>query len=279
MLNKNIVILSILIAGLTGCASVDVMDDPKPGNFFFATVRADRLENGEENRTTKNYSYRYLGRFPEGVLYAKTSIEGSFRGALFVRNEKIVKVLSADEFAQFIEAQRIAAERQRIAAERQSQIIEDERRRVEAERRQKIDAEKQREAERKKLEAEDRAKRELQRDNWRYGTTGVGLFVENVARECLVYSNPGLVIGRCEVPGPNVVVRASIRNNLSRDIKDVEVRCKHYAQSGTELAGVLAKNRETIYQRWMPGEIRDFSFSVSDVQQRYSTKCEIVRWQ
>jgi hypothetical protein len=242
MLNKNIVILSILIAGLTGCASVDVMDDPKPGNFFFATVRADRLENGEENRTTKNYSYRYLGRFPEGVLYAKTSIEGSFRGALFVRNEKIVKVLSADEFAQFIEAQRI-------------------------------------EAERKKLEAEDRAKRELQRDNWRYGTTGVGLFVENVARECLVYSNPGLVIGRCEVPGPNVVVRASIRNNLSRDIKDVEVRCKHYAQSGTELAGVLAKNRETIYQRWMPGEIRDFSFSVSDVQQRYSTKCEIVRWQ
>jgi uncharacterized protein (UPF0254 family) len=272
MLNKNIVILSILIAGLTGCASVDVMDDPKPGNFFFATVRADRLENGEENRTTKNYSYRYLGRFPEGVLYAKTSIEGSFRGALFVRNEKIVKVLSADEFAQFIEAQRIAAERQR-------QIIEDERRRVEAERRQKIDAEKQREAERNKLEAErnkleaeDRAKRELQRDNWRYGTTGVGLFVENVASECLVYSNPGLVIGRwCEVPGPNVVVRASIRNNLSRDIKDVEVRCKHYAQSGTELAGVLAKNRETIYQRWMPGEIRGFSFSVSDVQQRYST--------
>lgn len=118
----NITILSMFIVG---CASMDSMDEPSIGNYFFASVMADRLANGEVNRTTSTYYYRRIGVYPQGILYAKSTPIGKFKGAIFVVNDKIVKVISSDELAELLDTQRII-EKNKMEIVRQQKLIQEE---------------------------------------------------------------------------------------------------------------------------------------------------------
>jgi hypothetical protein len=152
-MKKSLIILVIL---LSGCASTDVMDEPKIGNYFFPSIRADKLENGNENKKIKEYDFKYIGNFNEGVLYAKTSSLGNFSGALFVRNEKITKIITSEELAKIITAQvneDIDRQNKRKKIEEEWISIQNDRKRIEEEAR----------LERLRLEKESRDKIEAER--------------------------------------------------------------------------------------------------------------------
>ena len=232
------------------------MDEPKPGNYFFADIEADRLENGTQNNSTRNYHYRFIGNYPQGALYAKASPIGKFRGGLFVIKNKITKVLTPEELSEIIDSQRIVEINRRKIAE-QNLIIAEEKSRLETQR--------------KIAEEKERATAE---NNKKYGTSGVGMHVENISTECLVIDD-----WQCKLQGENYQIIASIRNNLNDEVKDIEVQCRYFSQSGTELRGAFAKNKETIYQKWTPGEIRRFKFNISKIKQTENIKCTINRWQ
>jgi hypothetical protein len=113
---------------------------------------------------------------------------------------------------------------------------------------------------------------EIDEVNKQYGSTGVGLIISKVAKECLVSEG-----WACRVTGINLVITAGVRNNLNRDVKDVKIKCRHFAQSGTELSTLL-NTSSTILQKWSPGETRNISFPIGDVSQRYKTTCSITGW-
>ena len=248
----NITILSMFIVG---CASMDSMDEPSIGNYFFASVMADRLANGEVNRTTSTYYYRRIGVYPQGILYAKSAPIGKFKGAIFVVNDKIVKVISSDELAELLDTQKII-EINKIEIARQQKLIQEGKLKIESENQLKVEREKK-----------------IIEENNKYGTSGLGLFVENISKECLVRDG-----WTCKISGSDYQINASIRNNLNKEVKDIEIKCKYISQSGTELTGLFTRNRETIYQKWKPNEIRNFSFKVGSVEQTVNLKCEISQW-
>ena len=248
----NITILSLFIVG---CASMDSMDEPSIGNYFFADLMADRLANGEVNRKTSTYYYRRIGVYPQGILYAKASSIGKFKGAIFVVNDKIVKVINSDELAELLDTQRII-EKNKIEIARQEKLIQEEKLKIEYEKKIKEEGEKR-----------------IREENIKYGTSGLGLFVDNISKECLVRD-----VWTCKISGTDYQISASIRNNLNKEVKDIEIKCKYFSQSGTDLTGLFTRNRETIYQKWMPNEIRKFSFKVGSVEQTVNLKCEISQW-
>ena len=248
MIYKNLYLIVITLVFLSSCAITEI-DSPKVGATFYTDIWANIQEDGSRKQRDDNSFYLYNERTSEGVFYTPNpNLKGKFDGALLVKNEKIVKILTPSEYKKYIADRQAAIDDQR----RKDQLIKDQQKQIALEK--------------------ERLEKERQDDN-RYGKTGVGLFVDSLDRDCLLIRN-----FYCEVQGIDLVVSASVRNNLSKNISDVEIKCRHFAQSGTELRGLLSKRSETIFQTWRPGEIRFFKFNISDTDQRYKTSCEIVGW-
>lgn len=99
-------------------------------------------------------------------------------------------------------------------------------------------------------------------DNAIYGISNMGIHINRTSTDVL-----GMLI-----------VEGSVRNNLDRPVFDILIRCRHFAQSGTELRLQGADSSATIYQKWAPSEIRYVRFKIGNVDQRDRTSCEVVNW-
>lgn len=102
-----------------------------------------------------------------------------------------------------------------------------------------------------------------------------------IASENAIYgiSNMGIHLNRIytDMLGA-LVVEGSVKNNMDKSVLDILIRCRHFAQSGTELRLPGADSSATIYQKWAPSEIRYVRFKIGNVDQRDRTSCEVVNW-
>jgi len=238
----------LIVISLIGCA-ITAVDDPKIGMSLSTDDWADKRENGSNSKYITNY-YLYVAKVEGGTLYrinTSKALPTGFKGGIIVSNEKIVRVLNPNELNSLLAD------------------IENKNRLTERNAQQQVE---QRQRENDLIKKQAQAKE----DNVKYGTTGVGLSVSRIDKECLVSEGFS-----CRVRGVNLIVSGGIRNNLSQEIKDVRIKCKHFAQSGTELSTLL-NTSSTILQKWSPGETRKISFPIADLSQRYQTTCSITGW-
>ncbi len=131
------------------------------------------------------------------------------------------------------------------------------------------------ELERRRLkEISDLEKEKLNELTRIYGDVPVGIKLESISPECIHKVD----IFTCALYGDKLEIVATVRNNVKKEIIDVNIRCRHFGQSGTELSSFLDKKSVTIFQKWAVDEIRRVKFTISDIDQRNKTVCSVVGW-
>lgn len=98
---------------------------------------------------------------------------------------------------------------------------------------------------------------------------GKGLVVNPPVPACLMKS-----LFSCSLYSSDVyTIRVSYLNDTKKPIQDIKLSCVLVAQSGTPLGKWVT---ETVYARWEPGDIKEYSMNVPAHNQASSAKCARV---
>jgi hypothetical protein len=138
---------------------------------------------------------------------------------------------------------------------------------------QQQEQQKNREFQERQRLAELRKKEELERC---FGSSGVGICIKNITEGVYICDRSAMfptLNQNCWVNNPlQITVAMSIRNNLNRPVKDINIRCSQIAKSGT----VLRNSTDTVYNSWQPRDVKDYKLELLKHNQWSTVNCQVI---